>query len=612
MEAIITKLLTMSVTGSVVILLVLAARLMLRKMPKVFSYALWAVVLFRLICPVSFSTGLSLFGLFDTEQAVTEYTEPVQQTAAAPVVNTPREEIHVSDGTVHEAPEIEVTAKPVREITPETVLTVAWLTGAAGMAGYSLVRYLQLRKKLTEAARLRDNIYLADHIDTAFVLGIVRPEIYIPSAVNETELTHIIAHEEHHIRRFDHVTRLLGYLALCVHWFNPLVWAAFILSGKDMEMSCDEAVIKKLGKGERANYSLSLVSLSAGRRLIADVPIAFAEGDTKRRIINLKNMRKPKTWLSLVLAAACLLFTVACAANPKPAGQPALEEAASVTETAVITEPEEKESIVLVDDVPKDTYDVFEGVTTPYEFFRKVKAEDIDDLNGHLPDYGNTFAFHLYSDEILDNYKQKTAGIFNGIKESEIKVMPEPRALTQADTNNYTNDGIMTVECDKCFIWILYHDDGYAELAFQTPDDAKRDANPDLFGDGKIIWIIENDALNSLFEAEKGKTGPEGPEEITITEEPVTFKGEDVGKYILLTENDRLTVKVFAPDGSGFDLDSYLNHQEVWHSICHELLNTEKVENGTEYVFVITHAVPDIVFHMCPDPLHGCTVTVKA
>ncbi|MBQ8975481.1 MAG: hypothetical protein IJ072_07165, partial [Oscillospiraceae bacterium] len=223
------KILTMSVTASVVILLVMLLRQVLKKMPKVFSYALWAVVLFRLLCPVSFSSNISLFGLFDTP---TEYSEPVAYigTASRSVTYSP-ETTPATETQSVDVSDIEVKAKPVVEITPAMVLTAIWLAGVTGMAGYSLAKYIQLRKRLREAVLLRDNIYIADRIDTAFVMGIVRPKIYIPSSVRDTELGHIIAHEQHHISRFDHVTRFLAYFALCVHWFNPLVWAAFILSG---------------------------------------------------------------------------------------------------------------------------------------------------------------------------------------------------------------------------------------------------------------------------------------------------------------------------------------------------------------------------------------------
>jgi len=164
---------------------------------------------------------------------------------------------------------------------------------------------------------LRDNVYLADHIDTAFVLGVLQPKIYLPSNVPERERSFILAHEQHHIRRFDPVMKLLAYVALCIHWFNPLVWIAFVLAGKDMEMSCDEAVIRKLGSEIRADYAASLLRLTTHKKLISGMPLAFGEGDTKGRIANMAKWRKPAKWLAGVCAVLCICVVAVCAFNPE-------------------------------------------------------------------------------------------------------------------------------------------------------------------------------------------------------------------------------------------------------------------------------------------------------
>ena len=148
-------------------------------------------------------------------------------------------------------------------------------------------------------------------------MGFIRPKIYLPSALSEQEQSYIILHEQHHIRRGDHIIKALAFIALCIHWFNPLVWVAFVLSSKDMEMSCDEAVVKKLGEGIRADYSASLLSLATGRRIIAGTPLAFGEGDTKSRIKNMLKWKKPKTWIMLVALVACVVAIAFCATNPR-------------------------------------------------------------------------------------------------------------------------------------------------------------------------------------------------------------------------------------------------------------------------------------------------------
>ena len=311
----------MSVTASVAILFVLLARLLLKRAPKIFSYALWAVVLFRLLCPVSITTGFSLLGLFDAP--VTETTTHTTAVEYIPqdVVHTPAPEVKLPvpgvNQSVNEAlpqGDEQTAADPLK--APVALATLVWLAGIGVLAAYSVVSLLRLRQRLVGAVLLRDNIYLADYIESPFVMGILRPKIYLPSSLSEQEQGYIILHEQHHIRRGDHIIKALAFLALCVHWFNPLVWVAFVLSAKDMEMSCDEAVVKKLGEEIRADYSASLLSLATGRRIIAGTPLAFGEGDTKGRIKNLLNWKRPKAWITVLAAVVCVVVAAACAGNP--------------------------------------------------------------------------------------------------------------------------------------------------------------------------------------------------------------------------------------------------------------------------------------------------------
>ncbi|MCI6937412.1 MAG: M56 family metallopeptidase, partial [Clostridiales bacterium] len=207
------------------------------------------------------------------------------------------------------------------QVEPEvTVLQIAayvWLTGASVMAIYSVVQYLTLRHRLVGATPYREEVYLADHITTPFVLGVLRPRVYLPSETPEGERAFIIAHERHHIRRHDPLWKLLGYAALCLHWFNPLVWLAFALAGKDMEMSCDEAVIRLLGEDVRADYSQALLRLATHKRIVSGMPLAFGEGDTKSRVRNMAKWKKPKIWVSVLCVTLCLVILAACALNPK-------------------------------------------------------------------------------------------------------------------------------------------------------------------------------------------------------------------------------------------------------------------------------------------------------
>lgn len=310
MTAIFERVLNMSLTGSIVIAVVLLARLLLRRAPKIYSYMLWAVVLFRLLCPISLSAGLSVL-------------KPLPVTTSqglSTVTYRPVEPVIPASGEIGQE---DVRPEPAESVKTETgaqAMTLAaavWLTVGGALAGCSLVQYRVLRRKLREAAPYRGEVYLSDSIATPFVMGVIAPKIYLPSDTPKAERRFIIAHERHHLHRGDPLWKLLGYLALCVHWFNPLVWLAFFLGGKDMEMSCDEAVLNRLGEDIRADYSQALLRLATHKRLIAGMPLAFGEGETKGRVRNMARWRRPKVWVSGICAVLCLVVLAVCALNPQ-------------------------------------------------------------------------------------------------------------------------------------------------------------------------------------------------------------------------------------------------------------------------------------------------------
>lgn len=312
MTAIFERVLNMSLTGSIVIAVVLLARLLLRRAPKIYSYMLWAVVLFRLLCPISLSAGLSV--LKPLPVTTTQGLSTVTYRPVEPV-------IPASGELGQEAARLE-PAETVKTETGAQAMTLAaavWPTVGGALAGCSLVQYIVLRRKLREAAPYRGEVYLSDSIATPFVMGVIAPKIYLPWDTPQEERHFIIAHERHHLYRGDPLWKLLGYLALCVHWFNPLVWLAFFLGGKDMEMSCDEAVLNRLGEDIRADYSQALLRLATHKRLIAGMPLAFGEGETKGRVRNMARWRRPKVWVSGICAVLCLVVLAVCALNPQKA-----------------------------------------------------------------------------------------------------------------------------------------------------------------------------------------------------------------------------------------------------------------------------------------------------
>ena len=313
--------LNMSITASIAILVILLARIVLKRTPKIFSYALWAVVLFRLLCPVSLTSGFSLMGLVPaptTETGRIEYVSLNEPTTERPAitVDIPASALNQTTDNRVEPSIDEVVAADSIDF-PVTIVSIVWICGVAAMLVFHLLQLIRLRRKLIGSIPLEDNIYLADYIPTPFVMGLIHPKIYLPSEMPETEQSYIIQHEKHHIRRCDHIIKPLAFVAVCIHWFNPLVWLAFALSSKDMEMSCDEAVMKQMDRDIRADYSSSLLQFSTGKRVIGGTPLAFGEGDTKERIENIMRYKKPTMIIVVLAVILCVGLTACLSSNPQ-------------------------------------------------------------------------------------------------------------------------------------------------------------------------------------------------------------------------------------------------------------------------------------------------------
>ncbi len=332
------KVLNMTLTASLVLLAVLALRFLLRKAPKQYSYLLWGIVLFRLLCPASLNSAFSLLNLaglpvngsgeieyISRERAVPEEA-PVAQSmpmygsegeGSATGSSSPSVSSVASIGQGDGTSGTEITPGAGKESSQEGRWAMGvWLLGAAALGAYSIGSVWRLHRRVACSMVLRDNIYLADYIPSPFVLGLLRPRIYLPSSLEEKEQGYIILHEQYHIRRKDYLIKPLAFFALCLHWFNPFVWLAFVLSMKDMEMSCDEAVMREMGGGIRTEYADSLLHLALGKRRVSGFPLAFGEGDTKSRIKNVIHYKKPAAVVGILAAVACLAGILCLATNP--------------------------------------------------------------------------------------------------------------------------------------------------------------------------------------------------------------------------------------------------------------------------------------------------------
>lgn len=404
--------LNMSITGGILILLVLLARLLLKRAPKIFPYLLWSVVLFRLLCPVSFTSDFSLLRFVEPSvEKTTQYTGTVtyvKPEASRPAQSAPSSPEHnIMPDASHSSGQETVATQPTPSEAPgvAAILAIVYLCGVGALLLYSVVSLLRLHRRLIGAVRWKKNIYLADGIDFPFVLGLFRPRIYLPSTLTGEERDYIVLHEEHHIRRLDHVIKLLAFAALCIHWFNPLVWAAFFLAVRDMEMSCDEAVMKFAGRDIRADYSSSLLSLATGRHIVAGTPLAFGEGDPKGRVKNVLRWKRPKKWVVLATAALCVLLIAACVANPSggPSSAPAATQEPS---TASEDLPAETESTVetqwrAAQEVAEEK---LAGYLWPRESIQKnILGEDVEFILYH----GNGWTIHVPA-----SWEEESAGVW--------------------------------------------------------------------------------------------------------------------------------------------------------------------------------------------------------
>ena len=302
MDKLFLTVLNMSLTGAFVIAAISLARLPLKKAPKIISYCLWAVAGFRLAYPFSIE---SMFSLIPFKAA------PIPPDIAAQAVPRVDSGIPFLNNAISG---VLPAAAPTDSVNPlqiwTTVGTYVWLAGVAAMLIFGVISYLLLKRKMRAAIRTEDNIYESDAVQSPFVLGALKPKIYIPHNLSEQERGYIIFHEQTHIRRRDHIVKFAAYFILCLHWFNPLAWAAFLLMSVDMEMSCDERVLKEMGGETKKDYSLSLLSLAANRRVIAGSPLAFSEGGLKERIKNVLSFRKPSRVIVTLAVALVAVLSV--------------------------------------------------------------------------------------------------------------------------------------------------------------------------------------------------------------------------------------------------------------------------------------------------------------
>lgn len=323
MDEIFLNLVNRSISALWLVLAVIVLRMLFRKAPKWINPVLWGIVGLRLIMPFTVESALSLIPSAEPISPGIMYEQEPGIRSSIPAVND----------FLNPMISASFTPDPAASVNPLQIWIHAaacvWMAGVCLMLLYTCISTLRLHRRMKTAVLLRDNIYQSENTASPFVLGMIRPRIYLPFGMEEKDRMYVIAHEQAHIGRYDHWTKFFGFLLLCVYWFSPFVWAAYVLFCRDIELACDERVIRRLGAGQRADYSQALLNCSSMRRRIAACPLAFGESDVKRRVKNVLNYRKPGVWIAAAALVSCAVAAVCFLTDPKENGSAASGAAAS-------------------------------------------------------------------------------------------------------------------------------------------------------------------------------------------------------------------------------------------------------------------------------------------
>ena len=352
MDGLFLKVLEMSVTGSIVILITMLARFLLRKRSKRFIMILWAVVAFRLLVPFSFESSFSFFNFLPLNtQTLTEITEvhdaalpdnlaDTQAVTADHAANTEQQESIRTGTAVNYGDETLSVNLTTSDTLPDikTILSTVWLTGALGITAFCSVQFIMLKRQLRNSKHISGNVYVSDKISTPFVFGLFIPRIYLPDVLDKHEKEYILLHERTHIKHGDWLTKIIGMFAVAVHWFNPLVWLAYKLFEQDIEMNCDESVVEGMDADLKQAYTMSIVSFAmqskAKRYLVT--PLGFSKANISKtevtnRVKNIINLKKGKTATAIAITTVLLFVSAGCALNSKAVASSEPE----VTETEI-------------------------------------------------------------------------------------------------------------------------------------------------------------------------------------------------------------------------------------------------------------------------------------
>ena len=401
-----SNILNASIAASWMVLAVILLRLILKKAPRWTHVALWGLVAVRLLLPFSIESPFSLIPSTETvPQAILVYEgDALQAPASLDIVSNPvfPESVTVDTGETVDRVQVSMVK-----------LTPIWIAGMTALLLYTTVSYWRLKRKVSEAVILRDNIYQSENVGSPFVLGMIKPKIYLPYNMDEQDLSHVVAHEQAHIRRKDHWWKPLGFLLLTVHWFNPLMWLAYVLLCRDIELACDEKVIKELGNEQRADYTQALVACSVGRRMIAACPLAFGEVGVKERVKSIMNYKKPTFLIMAFAVMACLIVAICFLTNPnKSPHNPIILPTAAEIDSIDITTLDGSQ----VSYSDREWIEQFLAVVTQAQATTRESIQDVPNVDIYgkvdIANNGGVTTFFYYVDEEKFCIEQPYEGIY--------------------------------------------------------------------------------------------------------------------------------------------------------------------------------------------------------
>lgn len=487
------KMLNMSISATWLALAVLLLRLLLKKAPKWTHVLLWGLVAFRLLCPFTLESVLSLIPSAET-------IPPEILLDATPAIDSGIDAVNrVVNPMITESftPSPMASANPLQIWIP--IAAYIWCIGMAVMLLYTLFSYWHLHRRVRTAIRIKDNVFIGEHISSPFVLGILKPRIYLPNHMEEPDRFHVLAHERTHIHRGDHLWKPLGFLLLAIHWFNPILWIAYIALCRDIELACDEKVIRHLGTDQRADYSQALLNCSVSHRAIAACPLAFGEVGVTQRVKNVLHYKKPAFWMVLLSVILCIAAAVCFLTDPvsKEPDSPVTISADNTTGT----------------DIALGTVTV--EAPTPYSILSTLPAEGTRCEALYLED-GTGYVFHTAEDAEL-------VGILNSLSQEDFVPTPGVNAKTTI-TLSRTDTQIL-----------LYCDGSMVQVAFDADTASQYNLRP---------CAVQNEALTAFIEKISQKRSAVSYYEVynvaPLEELSDTYSLEEaaIDKVITLVDND--------------------------------------------------------------------------